>query len=309
MAKKVENPKTDEQKLVPMMTPTPDVEPAVEAGTTDKLAEIKAEIDALAKQYNNASKLAHGKLMSDAEGKIKKKVDEYATESRLNFGAACRNAANPMAEALRLMFYPIIKATVKEDRDTHLNQMVVDSAERQIDLKWLHGYITDGIGADKTWLSKTAKLNKGLSAMANGALGKPIADFEASYKISAEEDAETGFEVNEATSFDVNNKNVVNDLGIVVKAMIGEVFVEKFAEETGIEVKLSDGKKKKQTLGDVATAYIIMSHTTRKRGGGIMTAREKTMIEALATLCAYLMYSDDPAKALMLKLGQAKKSK
>lgn len=320
MATKVGNPKTDEPKLVPMM-PTNAEEPVAEPETVeavetveateaeDKLAAIKAEIDALKRQYDNASKLAHGRLMSDAESKIKKKVEEYATESRQNFGEACRKAANPMAEALRIMFYPVVKARPKENQDTKLNEMEVDFDERQIDLKWLHGYITDGIGADKTWLSKVAKLNKGLSAMANGALGKPVADFEASYKISAEADGEQGFLLNETTAYNTLDSSVANDLGIAVKAMIGEVFLEKFKNPTGVVLTLDDGNKRNQTLGDVAVAYIVMSHTSRKRGGGISTARERTMIEAMATLCAYLMYTDDPAKALMLKLGQAKKSK
>lgn len=273
------------------------------ASVDPKLTELKDEVEALVTKYNNAMKLAHGQLAAKVKEQIDEKVAKYEEESRLDFGYQCREAANPMAKALQLMNYSIIKITVRKDEATKLDLMSWDTAERQIDLIWLHKYIDNGIGCDKTWLAKARKFNKGLSAMANGALGSPIKDFEASYKIDAEANSEEGFKTGEHTGLNAKDKAIRNDIEIIVRAMIGEEFVQKF------DTVVTTAKKKSEvvTYGDAIASYLLMSHTSRRSNGLISTAREGSFVKALATVCGDLMYAEQPASTLLLKLGMANK--
>lgn len=286
----------------PAEVPTPAV-PA-EITHADKKAVLSSEINALAEKYNQAVKLANGKKIQEYEKLIKEKVDEYKSESRLDFAAECRASSDAMATALKLMSYPVIKTSVKEDKDVGLNLMTVDTADQQIDLEWLHKHLK-GIGVDHSWVSKVKKLNKCLSEAANVSLGAPIADFNAQYKISDEDDAQEGFSMSGSSVNTIKDPELQSDIKLVVSAMIGEQFTADFAE-----VIIRDKKKSKElTLGDIVASYILKGHTTRKRGGGIQTARPKTMNEIMATVCAKLMYSDDPAKQFQLLLGSKKKQK
>lgn len=277
-----------------------------ESGTTlaDTMATLSAEVSSLVEKYNQSVRLANGKKMQEYEEKIGEKCDEYKAASRKKFAADCGASSDPMATALKLMTFPILKTSKKKDADSGLQLMEVDTADQQIDLEWLHKHLS-GIGVDHTWVSKVKKLNKCLSEAANVSLGKPIEDFNAQYKISDEDDAQKGFSLSGESVNSVKDAALQSDIKLVINAMIGSEFTEGFAE-----VVIPNKKKAKEvTLGDIIASYIMKSHTTRKRGGGIQTARQKTMNEIMATVCAKLMYADDPAKQFQLLLGSKKTQK
>lgn len=303
-------PQTNEPEAKASKTDAPATEehqdkPNAENKSAAKKAAIKEKIDELVKKHNVAVKLAHGRMAEEIKSEIDKKVSEYATEARLDFGYKCRKSSNPMAKALQMLTYTVVKTRIKKDDDTKLDLMSAYEDERFIDLMWLHGYIDGGIGVDKSWVSKAVKFNKEMSSMTNNALAKPIKDFEAAYKISSEADAEKGFKSGKGSSINSKDENLMNDVKIVVKAMIGD------AKLPLLDTVLVDAKAKKDkvTYGNAVAAYLIASHTTRKRGRLIDTTKDKKFVEALAIVCADMMYAEKPGQTLMMKLGQANKKR
>lgn len=273
---------------------------ATEATAEAKKAEIRANIEAQIVKFNNAVMLARGKAKDEAKKKADDLCKDYAKESKLDFAAKCRQAADPMTEALRLMYYPRLRVSVKEDKETKLDVMTLVEDVQQIDLDWLHKKIEGGIGVDKSWVSKAERMNMALTEMANSTLGKPVQDVRAVYRIKAEALAEEGFTTGESTGLNAADEGIIADVKKVVGAMIGEAFAEEIKPEVGADGKVSAPKE---------VSYILMAHTSRDRKGGISTARVNTFVRSLADVCASLRFPDDESKKLKLKVGMQKKQK
>ena len=214
---------------------------------TEKMAElatIRQEADDLARDYNTA--VLEEKFTGDIEKKLTEKVNEYTSVARTICFMECRDAADPMLEAItRLTFMSIaVKDDKAEGSETPVRTIV--DKEKPIDLEKLHKFC-DGIGADKSWLHQAEKFNMLLTAQKALDLGIDPTDVYDCYAMS---------EI--AKSIDLGKNptsktNILKTMRAVVSAMVGEEYASKVLSHD-VNFLMSVYSKKSRTALSVSCA-------------------------------------------------------
>lgn len=191
-----------------------------------KLKELDTQVNEYVKQYNEAM----GENKFDEAAKLDKlieeTVNEYTSVARTLCFEHCCAAGEPVAimrRAVETLSYLTIAVKDEENEDGTETRIVI-SKTRAIDLKKLHAYAPNGIGADKRWNDTLEKMNYHLTArqakriMGKDNLTKFLKDLDDCYEMSAVAKAiDMG---KDPTS----NTKILATLQSVVTAMIGEEY-------------------------------------------------------------------------------------
>lgn len=124
-----------------------------------------------AKAYNDAMDAKNLDKMNEAQKNLDNEVAEYVKMSQNITFEECKNAEDPMIEAIKRLTFKKIRAKLaKLDQGSDLKRMEVNEVEVPIDLAKLHEYC-GGIGKDKDWVHAVAKFNELLTKKVNEDLG------------------------------------------------------------------------------------------------------------------------------------------
>ena len=182
---------------------------------TAKLATLRAEADALVKDYNEAVQTGKFEDATKADKAITEKVNEYTATVRDMCFAECKAAADPMLAAVTALTYVTIGVKDEQKGDDKVPVRTIVDKERQIDLFKLHKFC-GSIGADENWLHIAQKMNLLLTAQKARDLGLDPQKVNDSYSMS-----EIAREYNMGKN-PTSKTNLLRTLQTVITAMLGE---------------------------------------------------------------------------------------
>lgn len=185
---------------------------------TTKLAEIRANVEALVKSYNEAAQTGEVANAARIDQDIQNAIGEYTNIARTIAFDECKAAADPMLEAVKRLTFQTIAVRDEKAEAAEIPVRVVTEKEKQIDLLKLHKYVEGGIGADHQWPYMIEKFNMLLTARKAEELGIDPTSINDSYAMS---------EI--ARNFDLGKNpasktKILDTLRNIVTAMIGEEF-------------------------------------------------------------------------------------
>lgn len=182
-----------------------------------KLAQLRSDAEALAKDYNDA--IQSGKFEDAARitESIEEKVNEYTGTVREQCFKECKESDDPMLTAVKILSYTTVGIKDEKKGDDKIPVRSIVDKERQIDLLRLHKYC-GSIGADANWSHIAQKMNFLLTAQKCVDLGVDPKAVNDSYDMSQI-----------AKEFDmgknpVSKTNLLKTLQTVVTAMLGEEY-------------------------------------------------------------------------------------
>ena len=182
---------------------------------TAKLAELRAEAEAGAVEWNTANLEHRFADAARAAEKIDTAVKEYTALARMMCFEHCKNADDPMLEAVKLLNFETIAVKDEKSGDDDVVVRSIVERERPIDLSKLDNYC-GGIGADKVWLHEAQQMNFLLTAQKCKDLGVDPKTVNDSYAMSA-----IAREINMGKN-PTSNSNLLRTLQRVITSMLGE---------------------------------------------------------------------------------------
>lgn len=190
------------------------------AEQTNRLQELRASVEEKVKAYNEAFQEKKFDESTKIDAEITEAVNEYTGIVRDMCFEDCKNSADPMLTAVRLLSYVTIgvKDTLEGEAKTPVRSVI--DKERQIDLLKLHKYC-DGIGADHNWLYMVEKFNMLLTAQKAVDLGVNPKEINDSYAMS---EIARGLDLGKNPA---SKTNILKTLRGIVAAMLGEEFSNK----------------------------------------------------------------------------------
>lgn len=184
--------------------------------------EIRAKVEELVKDYNEAYQTGELKNAAKTEADIVEYVNQYTALARKECFERLAKSADPMLEAIKELTFPTIRARDTRQGEEKIPVRVVEDIDRPIDILKLHKEVKeaggDGIGADKNWNYMIEKLNFLLTAQKCKDLGvdpKSVNDSYAMNAISREIDLGKN---------PTSKTNILKTLTQVVQAMIGDEY-------------------------------------------------------------------------------------
>lgn len=186
----------------------------------EKMSELKAEVEALVKSFNDYRQEENFAEAAKLDEKIAEKVGEHNTLSRKQCFAECRaDSEGPMMAAIKRLTYPAIAIKDEKIEGSKLTTRVVNETVKAIDLTQLHKDTPGGIGVDEKWLYMAQKLNFHLCAKTAKDLGvtdlKTISDSYAMHEIARSIDM--GKDPTSKTQ-------ILKTLQTVIAAMVGDEY-------------------------------------------------------------------------------------
>lgn len=179
------------------------------------LTQLKNKAEELAVRYNEAMFEKRYEDAVNINNEMVETVNEYTATIRDITFAECKDADDPMLEAVtRLTFTTIASKDVKTKEDTVGTRVIVEK-ERPIDLRQLNKHCR-GIGADPNWVYMIEKFNMLLTARKADELGIDPRDIHDSYamsKIAKEYDLGKN---------PASKTNILKTLNTIIAAMLGE---------------------------------------------------------------------------------------
>lgn len=182
---------------------------------TAKLVQLRSDVEALVKDYNEAVQNGKYEDATKADTKLTNVVNEYTATVRDMCFEDCKNTENPMLTAVTTLMFVTIGVKDEQRGDDKVPVRSIVDKERQIDLFKLHKYC-GGIGADKNWIYIVQKMNFLLTAQKCVDLGinpKTVNDSYAMSEIAKE------FDMGKNPT---SKTNLLKTLQTVVTAMLGE---------------------------------------------------------------------------------------
>ena len=185
---------------------------------TAMLTEIHAAADALALAYNDAMFSSNIDEATRVNAEIEKKIGEYAEQARLLVFCDCKDAEDPMMEAVKRLTYQVLSVKDEPVEGSDMTRRIIVLKDKQIDLLKLHKFC-NGIGADHNWPYMIEKFNMLLTARKAEELGIDPQSINDSYAMS---------EI--ARDFDLGRNpasktKILDTLRNIVCAMIGEEYM------------------------------------------------------------------------------------
>lgn len=180
-----------------------------------KLAELKANVDAQVKVYNDAVQNGRFEESTKADKVMTDDINEYTATVRDMCFEDCKATDDPMMAAVKTLFYVTIGVKDEKKGDDKVPVRTVVDKEKQIDLLKLDKYC-GGIGADPNWMHITQKMNFLLTAQKAVDLGLDPKAVNDSYAMS-----EIARQFNMGKN-PTSKTNLLKTLQTVVTAMVGE---------------------------------------------------------------------------------------
>lgn len=238
-----------------------------------RLAESRAKAESLALEYNA--------LMGDDKASearklyldIAKIVDEHNEDARILCFSDMANSENPMISAVTALTYNTIQ--LKEEKNSEdksaIPALTVIDRPRNIDLRKLHAFVKDGIGADKKWIYMIEQFNFRLTlrvATELGYTGDRIKEINDSYAMAAiaKELKLSESETGKGKSPDpTSNSQMIKTLQSIVTAMLGEGY--------------------KCTSHDVKYLEWLYAKKNNKKALSVNCANHKYLTQYIADVC------------------------
>lgn len=187
---------------------------------TAKMVEIRAQVEKDCLEYNNLFQTEKYKEAFQLEAEMDKKIKAYKKYANLICFEECKNADDPMLEAVKRLNFVTIAAKdfhEKDDRGSDWKIRRIIEKEVIINLLDLDRYC-DGIGKDKNWQYICQKMNFLLTAKKAVELGINPKMVNDSYAMS-----EIAKKI-EMGKTPTSKTQLLNQLRAVVTAMIGEEY-------------------------------------------------------------------------------------
>lgn len=186
----------------------------------EKMAEIKAQVEAQVKSFNDYRQEENFSEAAKLEEAINNNVGEYNSLSQKQCFAECRaDSEGPMMAAIKRLTYPAIAVKDEKVEGTKLPTRVVNDTVKSIDLTKLYKDTPGGIGVDTQWLYMAQKLNFHLCAKTAKDIGvtdlKTISDSYAMHEIARSIDM--GKDPTSKTQ-------ILKTLQAVIAAMVGDEY-------------------------------------------------------------------------------------
>lgn len=226
-----------------------------------KLAELRAEAEALTTEYNNA--IQSGKFAESVkiDADIDEKIHEYTSIARGIFFDECAETEDPMLAAVTKLRYTVIRKKDEKVGEEKVPVRTISEKEKTVDLMKLHKHC-NGIGADKQWHYIAEKMNCLMTAQKCIDLGVDPKRVDDSYEMS---------EVAKAIDMGktpTSKTNMLKTLQMVITAMLGE--------------------ERKATSHDVN--YLLSVYAKKsKKALSITVSNQKAMREHLADICHHIV--------------------
>jgi len=179
-----------------------------------KMAELRAEAEALTKDFNDANQCKRYEDAGKADEAIVGKVNEYTAIARNLCFMECRESADPMLTAVTRLNYTTIGVKDAKTGEDKIPVRSIVEKEKAIDLLKLHKFCGE-IGADKHWNDYAQKLNFLLTIRTAKDLKVDPKEIISSYAMS-----DYARQLNMGKNPD-SNTNLLRTLQTVVSAMIG----------------------------------------------------------------------------------------
>lgn len=187
---------------------------------TKKLQELRASVEEKVKAYNEAFQSKDFEASTKLDAEITEAINEYTGIVRDMCFEECKQSADPMLAAVRMLSFITIGVKDATEGDDKVPVRSVIEKERQIDLLKLHKYC-DGIGADHNWLYMVEKFNLLLTAQKAVDLGIDPKAINDSYAMS---EIARGFDMGKNPT---SKTNILKTLRAIIAAMLGEEFANK----------------------------------------------------------------------------------
>lgn len=245
-----------------------------------KLAETETKIRSLVSEYNE--KIGDDKAAEAYRLKpdIDKLLSDYAEDARVICFGDCRDSADPMLEAIKELTYEVVSVKEIKSKDGGVPRLEVGSKNRNIDLRQLHKFINDGIGADKKWIYMIEQFNFRMTcrvAMEIGYTPERMKEISDSYAMSAvaKEIALAKSDKKGAKAPDpTSNGQILKTLQGIVDAMLG-------------------AGKFKATSKDVKYIEWIYGKKNNKQALTVSCANHKFLTQYIAEVCHHLVTGAD----------------
>lgn len=185
---------------------------------TNRMAEIRTNIEGLVKSYNDAVQEAKFSDMARLDAEITAAINEYTSLSRTICFDECAASDDPMLEAIKRLSYLTIGVKDGKAEETEIPVREVIEREKQIDLLKLHKYIEGGIGIDHNWPYMVERFNMALTAQKALDLGIDPREISDSYAMS---EIARGIDLGKTPT---SKTNILKTMRGIIAAMIGEEF-------------------------------------------------------------------------------------
>lgn len=183
--------------------------------TADKKTEIRDELTALVKDYNESMQFGEFKVMRKLDESIKTKLEEYTKEAKSERFKELAALENPMLEIARNMTFSTLKVVDKEEEAGPVR--VIESAEKAIDPLELHKRVDGGIGSDHMWPYMVERLNMALTAATAKDLGLDPKTVKSTMLMHEE-----ATKLNMCADKSAADKAILADVQKTIDAMLGE---------------------------------------------------------------------------------------
>lgn len=239
-----------------------------------KLAETEAKIRELVSQYNE--KIGDDKA-ADAyklKPEIDKLLSDYAEDARIICFGDCRDSGDPMLEAVKELTYEVVSVKEIKSKDGGVPRLEVGSKNRNIDLRQLHKFINDGIGADKKWIYMIEQFNFRMTcrvAMEIGYTPDRMKEISDSYAMSAvAREIQLSASSKGKTPDPTSNTQILKTLQGIVDAMLG-------------------AGNYKVTSHDIKYIEWIYGKKNNKQALTVSCANHKFLTQYIAEVCHHLV--------------------
>lgn len=180
-----------------------------------KLADLRAQAEALVQTYNAANQAGEVDVARKANSDLDEVIGQYTNISRTMVFEDCKATDDPLLEAVKRLTFPSIATKDSKVEDTAITVRELVDREKQIDPLKLSKYC-GGIGADKSWPFMVEKFNMLMTARKATELGIDPAGINDSYAMS-----EISKEIKLGKT-PASNTKVLAILQTIIAAMLGE---------------------------------------------------------------------------------------
>ncbi len=180
--------------------------------------ELRAEAEALVKDYNEAIQSGDFNKSAEINTKLEQVVNEHTSIAREECFAELKATEDPMMAAIKRLTFPTIRCKDTKVGDEKIPVREIEDVDKAIDLLKLHKAVNGGIGKDKNWYLMIEKFNMLMTAQKAIDLGLDAKAINDSYAMS---------EIAKAIDLGktpTSKTNLLKTLQAIVTAMIGEEY-------------------------------------------------------------------------------------
>lgn len=179
------------------------------------IANIAAELESLAVQYNDANIEERFKDKEDIDKRMTELVTEYSSLAMEDTFENCKEQDDPMLAAVTQMLYSVKAVKDVKTKDDPIGTRVVYDKDKKIDLRKLDKYC-GGIGHDASWTAMIERFNRLMTLRTAKELGIDAKEISDTYAMSR---AAREFAMDENAA---SNTKILKTLNAIIEAMLGE---------------------------------------------------------------------------------------